>query len=205
VGDPEAAFDAVLVIVQRNLEAQIGDASITTVAFGLQTGLFFADGGVVSGPAVGAASAIAKLLSQIIQFARDLKEMKNANEQLARGPWGVTLFKTCPLLGCYLIACSETSAVLNLMADEFGGDQWVDKIELLKAKADPAIAKASELIRASRYEIIEFRQSKGVVVPHPKTFGYNPFKHAGAAIADVQRSVQRVEDRLNDPLRKKVA
>jgi hypothetical protein len=200
VGDPAAAFDAVLVIIKRNLEAQIGDASILTAAFGLQTGLFFADGGVVSGPVVGAASAIAQLLSQIIQFARDSKEVKNGNEQLANGPWDFTLFKTCPILGCYLIACSDTSAVINLAVDQFGSYQWVDKIEMLKSKADPAIDKAGDLIRDSRYEIVELRQSKGVVKPHPKVFGYNPFKQVGGAVADVQRGVQRMENAANKPI-----
>jgi hypothetical protein len=198
-GDPAAAFEAILVIVQRNLQAQIGDASISTAAFGLQTGLFFADGGVVSGPVVGAASAVARLLSQIIQFARDLKEVKKANPQLLNGPWDLTLFRTCPLLGCYLIACSDTSAVINLAIDEFGSYQWVDKIELLKSKANPAIEKASNLIRDSRYEIIELRRSKGVVVPHPQVIGYNPITALKGAVAGANRGLQQVENRINNP------
>ena len=199
-GDPSAAFDAILVIVTRNLHAQIGDASITTGAFALQTGLFFADGGAISGPVVGVASSISKLISKLIQFGRDLKEMKAANKQLTAGPWDLTLFKTCPLLGCYLIACSDTSSVINLAIDEFGSYQWVDKIEMLKSKADPAIQKAGDLIRASRYEIRDLRQSKGVVVPHPKVTGHSPIAHAQGLAASFSSMGQKLGNKVNVPM-----
>jgi len=198
-GDPEAAFKAILVIVNRNLQAQVGDATIATTGFGLQVGLFFADGGAVSGPVVGVAACVAKLLSQIIQFARDYKETKKVNAQLLSGPWDLTLFKTCPLLGCYLIACSDTSAVINLAIDEFGSDQWVDKIEMLKAKADPAIEKAGDLIRDSRYEIRELRHSKGVVKPHPKVFGYNPIDRVKGLANSFGSTSQNIENVINRP------
>ena len=149
---------------------------------------------------VGVASSISKLLSKLIQFGRDLKEMKAANKQLITGPWNLTLFKTCPLLGCYLIACSDTSAVINLAIDEFGSYQWVDKIEMLKSKADPAIAKAGDLIRASRYEIRELRQSKGVVVPHPKVIGHSPIAHAQGLASSFASMGQKLGNKVNVPM-----
>ena len=48
------------------------------------------DGGAISGPVVGVASSISKLISKLIQFGRDLKEVKAANKQLLTGPWNLT-------------------------------------------------------------------------------------------------------------------
>ena len=101
------------------------------------------------------------------------------------------------MLGCYLLACSDISAVINLSIGQFGSYQWVDKIEMLKSKADRAIDKAGDLIRDSRYEVPEFRHSKGVVKPHPKVIGNNPIKGGKGAIRDFQRSVQKTENILN--------
>ena len=194
----KAAVGWGLVIKQGWERYQLGQIT-ESFAPGDPEAAFFADGGAVSGPVVGVAACVAKLLSQIIQFARDYKETKKVNAQLLSGPWDLTLFKTCPLLGCYLIACSDTSAVINLAIDEFGSDQWVDKIEMLKAKADPAIEKAGDLIRDSRYEIRELRHSKGVVKPHPKVFGYNPIDRVKGLANSFGSTSQNIENVINRP------
>lgn len=164
-GDPSAAFAAVVELMERQRSATAGNAAIQTVTFTTQALFTGLDAGLASGPMIGAASALATVMHNLVQFARDYRETGRANKLLASGKLDFSLFGVCPLLGAYLVACSDTSAVINMAVCEYGKPGWKFDLERMKTKADPVIQKASALIRASRYEIVSLRGNKGVIQP----------------------------------------
>jgi hypothetical protein len=164
-GDPAAAFLAVLELMERQRNSTARDASIQTATFTAQALFTGLDAGLASGPMIGAASTLATVMHKLVLFARDYKETGKANKLLQAGKLDLSLFGVCPLLGAYIVACSDTSAVINMAVCDYGKPGWRFDVEGMKVKADPVITKAGSLIRASRYEIVSLRGNKGVVQP----------------------------------------
>lgn len=163
-GDPYAAFEAIVRIQQREINSYAGAAAVYTASAAAKAAFTVADLGAVSGPAVGAAESLAILVQTIYLFARDWNEMNNANELIAAGQFDFRLFSACPLLGCYLISCSDTNAVINLAVGDYGRAGWKFDVEAMWKKAQPAVEKAREVVQGSRFEIVELRGFKGTVV-----------------------------------------
>jgi hypothetical protein len=170
-GDPAAAFDAILRIMDRQATEYGVAASIYTVSSASKFATTAFDAGALSGPLLGAAESLAITIQKIYLFARDWKEMKAANAILATGPYDLTLFKTYPLLGCYLIANSDTSAIINMAVGDYGRAGWKLEVEIMVKKAQPVFAKAREVISGSRFEIASMAQMKGQVIDRTTTTG----------------------------------
>jgi hypothetical protein len=117
--------------------------------------LVLADGGAISGPAVGAAEALANLTFRIYQIAGEYKETRRANTLLAKPDiLDFRLFDAYPLLGCYMLAGATLSDIMNMAMVEFGGYGWMDDVEYIKkTHIDPVRKKSFDLIRASLFEI----------------------------------------------------
>lgn len=160
-GDPEAAFDAVMVMIDRELIQTVRKATTETVATISQAAFTLVDFGAVSGAVIGAAKALSNLVAQIYLLARDYREMKAANQLLRVGALNLDLFKVNPLLGCYLVACSDTSALVNMAVSGYGKPGWKMEVEDLVRKADPLRIKASQFMRSSHFEIPELANSAG--------------------------------------------
>ena len=92
-----------------------------------------------------------------------IKEMRAGNAILASNqPIGISVFSECPILGCYLLTCSDTSSVANLFVADIGLPGWMDKVELLKKqKMDPLLKIATAAINASRLQLENLSQNKG--------------------------------------------
>jgi len=118
----------------------------------------------LTGVLAGAAEKLALLVQEIYLFARDWNEMNEANKLLAAGPYDLSLFKTYPLLGCYLIGNSDTSAIINMAVGDYGRAGWKFEVEDMVKKAQPVFEKSREVILASRYEIKGLQGMKGTVV-----------------------------------------
>jgi hypothetical protein len=155
-GDPLAAFDAVERMMSRELHATMTTATIDTTSFTVDVVLNVTTLGAssIAAPVKGAAEALAKLFHQLFLFARDHREKEAANRLLGAGDIDMRLFETNPLLGAYFLSFAPTSVVLNFALRDFGTMGWTFKVEVLRARADTAIAKARGYVRSARYEIV---------------------------------------------------
>jgi hypothetical protein len=191
-GDPAAAFDAVLVIMKREIQAYAGSATIYTASATAKAAFTAADFGAISGPILGAAEQLALVVQKIYLFARDWNEMKAANALLLEGRYDLTLFKTCPLVGCYLLANSDTFAVINMAVADYGKTGWKFEVEVMVKRAQPVFDKAREVIRESRYEFAGLQGMKGTVVNrNAKTLGLPTGKLDGL-LDDITKRVNRL-------------
>lgn len=191
-GDPAAAFEAILRIQQREINANLAQAGIYSASAVAKTAFTAADFGGVSGPLLGAAESMALLVQKVYAFARDWIEMREANELLAKGPYDLTLFKTCPLLGCYLIGNSNTSDIINMAVGDYGKTGWMLEVEVMVRKAQPVFEKSREVIRGSRYEIAGMQGMKGVVADRKRTTLGLPTGKLDGAIDDVSAKIKGI-------------
>jgi hypothetical protein len=167
-GDPAAALDALKVMIGREMKETAFDAASEALKLGADITALVASGGIaapVTSFVTDFARNVGQLCYTVYLFGRDQSEAGTANRYLIKGPWDLSLFKYCPLLGCYVLACSTTSAVIAMSVHQYGRPGWLVDTEVMKKKADPLIDKAGELIRGGRYEIPELSHFKGVVSP----------------------------------------
>jgi hypothetical protein len=153
--DAAQAFGALDRLLTSELHNAAVGATMKTTSFTARSLLVLADGGTVSGPAVGAAEALANLTFRIYQIAGEYKETRRANKLLARPEvLDFKLFDAYPLLGCYMLAGATLSDIMNMSMIEFGGYGWMDDVEhIKKTHIDPVRKKSFDLIRASLFEL----------------------------------------------------
>jgi hypothetical protein len=164
-GDPSAAADAVIVCIKRFLAANTADAARNTASAATKVAGLFADLGTASTAAVGVASVLAKLIQELAILGRDYTEMKAGNAILDDpdpSKLDMNVFQVCPLLGCYLIACSDTSNVANFFIADIGTPGWMDKVEQVKKnQLDPLIKNANKAIVSSHLTLEGLKANKG--------------------------------------------
>jgi hypothetical protein len=154
-GDAMAAFNAVTTLMERGRDNHLALALVQTADLGARGALALLDGGAVSGPLIAAATALHRLAQRIKQFATEYKESKAANK-LLEDPDNLDfkLFEKMPLLGAYMICCTEPLDIVLLSQVEFGAEDWLDDIQETKEQhIDPLRARADGFIRKSPFEI----------------------------------------------------
>ena len=164
-GDPSAAAEAVTVVIKRFLAANTADATRNTAAAATKIAGLFADLGTTSTAAIGLASALSKVIQELAILGRDYLEMKAGNALLKNpATLDMNVFKVCPTLGCYLLACSDTSMVLNFFVADIGLPGWMTKVEAMKkTQLDPLIKNANEAIITSHLSLDGLKATKGSV------------------------------------------
>jgi hypothetical protein len=164
-GDPLAAAIAVQVIIKRDLVRHTVDATRHTAVLSTKIASLFVDFGAATSSVIGLANACATLAIELASIGIDYKELKAGNK-LLESPGAVTIevFSACPLLGCYLIACSDDSSLANFFIADIGLPGWMDKVEKIKkTQLGPLQAVASKAIKSSRIELIGLSSNKGMV------------------------------------------
>lgn len=164
-GDPSAAAEAVVVVIKRFLAANTADAVRNTASASTKIAGLFADLGTATTAAIGAATALARLIQELAILGRDYMEMKAGNERLKDpGKLDLNIFRVCPALGCYLIACSDTSMVLNFFVADIGLPGWQTKVETMKKnQLDPLIKNANKAIVTSHLTLEGLKANKGAL------------------------------------------
>lgn len=191
-GDPAAAFEAIKVLLTREIHMNSAAATIHTVAASAKAAFTAADFGALSGPLLKAGESLAILVQKIYLFARDWDEMNAANQIMSTGPYDLTLFRTCPLLGCYLIANSDTTSVINMAISDYGRPGWKSDVEAMVRIAQPAFEKARSAIQGSRFHIEGLWGMKGTVAKsNERTLGVSTGKLLGFVQA-VTNKINRV-------------
>jgi hypothetical protein len=170
--DIAAALKALGVMLDRQTTQATITASIQTGDFAARGAAHFADAGTASSTAIGAVSNLAKLVQKLFLFARELWATHSANKILASSDnFGLQLFEAYPLLGCYMLCCSDTSELISLVRTgdlkpytpfkgsnwkqvQFGEVGWMDKVEFLKREhIDPVLQRSIAFINASPFYV----------------------------------------------------
>jgi len=154
-GDPQAAVEAILEILERAKNQHLTSAAISATEFVARCGATLADGGVASGAVIGAASAMAKLVQNVYVVGRDYNEKQKANVILASdAELTSTIFKVNPLLGAYYIAFGEAQDLVNLVGNEVGTRDWQEFIEFGHDRwIKPLKERARAVIFDARFEV----------------------------------------------------
>lgn len=161
-GDMASAFSALEVMLERKRSSAGELALIQGSEFAVRTALLAADMTGVSGSVVGMVGAFAKLAHRLMLLGRDYRESKAANRLLA-DPANLDggMFEANPLLGCYMLVCSDTSEVIQVVRNAlhgrgivFGAEGWQDDVEKMKREhVDPVLSRAASFIYGAAYEI----------------------------------------------------
>lgn len=153
-GDPRAACLAVVEIIDRARNENVVKGSINATHAAVSAGMFFVDGGAISGPVAGAAKTAANLCQSLYLWARDIKEMIKGNEALGDpDSLNADIFKVSPVLGAYLMTESNTSDLLSFMISDIGLPNWMSKIEMLLPDLNYVQDESGKLIRKSRLQL----------------------------------------------------
>lgn len=162
-GDPLAAAEAVQTIIKRDLARHSIQLAQQATATGAKIAGLFADLGTGTTAGIGAANALASLGLQLYGLGVDIKDMRAGNRRLAKpDDLDLTVFSDCPVLGCYLITCADTSSVANFFVADIGLPGWMDKVEQLKRKQmDPLLKIATKNIESSRLQLEGLSSNKG--------------------------------------------
>jgi hypothetical protein len=169
-GEPKAALQGVLRLLQRARDFNVAQLAIGAGEFTAKLAGVLADGGTVSNAATGFAVAVARFTEMVFEILTDVIEAKVANGRMAR-PFGVDgkVFNDCPILGAYLVCCVPTSVMVNTIFDRFGQHGWRDEVEhAVQSNVTPLRATAASLIRDHRYQIPELMHFPGVLEVNKK-------------------------------------
>ena len=165
-GDPAAACDAVKTLIQRDLGKHSVDLARQATATGAKIAGACVDLGTGTNAALGTANALAGLGLRLFQLGIDIKDLRAGNARLKK-PDSIdhTVFAECPILGCYLLTCADTSSVANLFISDIGLPGWMDKVEKMKKeKMGPLLKVASKAIDSSNLQLDGLQSNKGTFV-----------------------------------------
>jgi hypothetical protein len=162
-GDPLAAAEAVIVLIKRDLaKDSVNLAKHSTATGGKIAGLAL-DAGTATTATIGLCNAVATLGLELFALGLEIKEMRAGNKRLANpATLDLTVFADCPILGCYLLTCADTSTVANFFIADMGLPGWMDKIEQIKKKKmEPMLSLATKDIEKSRLQLSGLQSNKG--------------------------------------------
>ena len=201
-GDPTAALDAVVKVIDRAIEKQTADGVIHTTAFTAKAAAAAADTGTATTAIIGAAETIAILLNMLADLCIEASQMEAGNKLIQEGNFDLELFNSCPILGCYYVVIQDHSTIMDFDIANMGKDNWKQEAERLRYAIQPVIKKSSQLIGKARIEIKGSEQAKGVyqrslmnaLKLHYKSKGYGQGKNShgiGSADFDIFEAVAR--------------
>ncbi len=152
VGAPQQALQAVSVLLDRRANDGFTKGTVQAIEATVNAALIGSGAGGVATSAVSLASKIAVLAVIIRRRGIEWKEMK-AGRQALQTPKTLSpaVFGACPLLGCYLLTSSDTSAIVLscFAAGRPPPRGWMDQVEANKRFLDPILVKAKSFITDS--------------------------------------------------------
>ncbi|HUI61502.1 MAG TPA: hypothetical protein VLX90_14840 [Steroidobacteraceae bacterium] len=156
IGAPQQALQSVNVLLDRRANDGFTKGTVQAVEAVVNAALIGSGAGGVATSAVSLASKIAVLAVIIRRRGIEFREMK-AGKQALLTPKTLSpaVFTVCPLLGCYLLTASDTSAiVLSCFASGRPPPRgWMDQVEANKKFLDPILGKAKSFISDSLWAV----------------------------------------------------
>ena len=220
-GDPTEAAKAINIVLDRIVKREIEKAAIHTGEFTARNAAFF-DAGVASGPVIGGACALARLMHKVSYIVRDYNEMRLTNESIRDQKFDTArLFDENPLLGCFFVKHAETSTLVNVLVSEYGTTGAKYEIEFLwRNHIDPMKVQATKILEESRLELLNYNKGKpltekdmlnrdirkGVNLKKVKTSASQGFSHEArhmSAIGNFKKSrLKQTMTTETDPLKR---
>lgn len=154
-GDPAAA----LLAVQELAKRETAHSAARLASYAAETGGkligTFVDGGTATAVVAGTAATIARMLVTLNAIRIDVLEMRAANELLEKpDTLDATLFAKNPLLGCYFLACADTSTIVNFMFKDLGKPGFQYEVEkACKDHLDATVKIANHLVYDHRMKL----------------------------------------------------
>ncbi|MBS1615022.1 MAG: hypothetical protein JST06_02790 [Bacteroidetes bacterium] len=159
-GDAGAALNAIIRIIDDEFVRNGKEAAIHGSAFAAKAALLCA---MVPGDSiVGAAEGLLMLIHNLYELAKKYKQMNAANEQIAAGNIDVTIFNTCPILGCYYICVQGDFTIMNFDVANMGKANWTQEVMRLKHALQPVKEKAQKFIASSSIIVEGMEKMQGV-------------------------------------------
>ena len=162
MGDPSAALEAIVAIIDRQIKKQTADAAIHTTAFTAKGAAALADGGTATNAVLGILETIAVLLNTLADLVIDARQVDTGNSLIVAKQFDLTMFSKCPILGCYYVAVQDHSTIMDFDFANMGKANWQQEAQRLKYAIKPVIQQAGVLIDKSRVEIKGMEEAKGV-------------------------------------------
>jgi hypothetical protein len=162
MGDPSAALESIVAIIDRQIKKQTADAAIHTTAFTAKGISALADGGTATNAVLGALETIAVLLNTLADLVIDARQVDAGNALIVAKQFDLTMFSKCPILGCYYVAVQDHSTIMDFDFANMGKANWQQEAQRLKYAITPVIKQAGVLIDKSRVEIKGMEEAKGV-------------------------------------------
>ena len=164
-GDPLAAAEAVIVLIKRDLAKDSINLARHSAATGGKIAGLVLDAGTATTATIGLCNSAAALGLELFTLGLEIKEMQAGNKRLANpATLDLTVFNECPILGCYLLTCADTSTVANFFIADIGLPGWMDKVEeIKKKKMDPMLKLATKDIEKSRLQLSGLQSNKGTL------------------------------------------
>ena len=92
-------------------------------------------------------------------LGQEIADMRAGNKRLEKPDSLDIRVRECPILGCYLLTCSDTSQVGNFFVAEIGLPGWMDRVEAMKkTKMDPMLKIAKKAISDSHLQLEGLRR-----------------------------------------------
>jgi hypothetical protein len=170
-GEPEAAFKALIRMLDREDTDQKAGLAIGMAELSSKAVSVLVDGGTVANAAIGLASGLMKLLMLLRVVVRDITERNAANKLLLKPLITIELFNACPVLGAYLICCAPTSVIVNtvLSSDKFYQPGMMDTVQrAVKKHVEPLKEQAQRLVKEHRMFIPSLQNYPGVLEQNKK-------------------------------------
>jgi hypothetical protein len=186
-GDIMEGFKALQVVLDRVVTSETTQAGLQTADLATRTVLSFADLGAASSTAVGVAFTLAKLLHKLYLLGREFAETRDARKLLANPDnLDSRLFAVYPLLGCYMLLCSDTDAIINMVragkmrkgAIRFGDLAWKEQVVWVKKYSlDPVLERAAAMVYSSPFFLRDAVTKRGM--PVHALYGVGGFDRLG--------------------------
>jgi len=165
IDEPQAAIRALIRMLERERNGFAYSASVSTAAFAGQLTGVLVDGVTASTAAIGLAANVAKLANIIRIIVEDVKEKNAANEKMRSRRVTGDIFKTCPLVGAYLILCVPTSVMLNMVFDRVDEHGWRGDVErTVQNHLIPLQNEARRVVLDNRFVIPKLANYPGMFV-----------------------------------------
>lgn len=173
-GDPRAAAEAIKEMIDRQRNYNTTLAGIYGAETGGKAAALILDAAAHGAPVgqlvLGAVSSLTKCLAllclRVYLVGREIYERYKAN-QILKNSSGVQItgeiFEACPVLGCYYVASTDTSNLVNFLSG-MGYSGWnLDVNKLIKNHIEPMVKTARYFIEEANLEVRGLERSKGVV------------------------------------------
>ncbi|MBS1644683.1 MAG: hypothetical protein JST36_06550 [Bacteroidetes bacterium] len=159
-GDAGAALNAIIRIIDEEIVRNGKEAAIHGSAFAAKAALLCA---MVPGDSVvGATEGLLMLIHNLYELAKKYKQMNAANDQITAGQIDVSIFNTCPILGCYYICVQGDFTIMNFDVANMGKTNWTQEVLRLKHALQPVKKKAQDFIANSPIIVEGMDKMQGV-------------------------------------------